>query len=46
MCERCETLILYTANLNYIDSVPKYQGRLQSSWTHLINPSRNVVDVQ
>jgi len=24
----------------------KYEGRLQSSWTHLITPSRNFVEVR
>jgi len=35
-----------TFNLLVISFHNLYEGRLQSSWTHLINPSWSVVDVQ
>jgi hypothetical protein len=32
-------------SFQYSEYLTKYQGRLQSSWTHLITPSRNLVEV-
>jgi hypothetical protein len=53
--ERYELFFPYAAlSTHYIDEhqcknytfVYIYEGRLQSSWTHLITPSRNFVEVR
>jgi hypothetical protein len=41
---RFTALIQKAASLGLISS--KYEGRLQSSWTHLITPSQNFVEVR
>jgi hypothetical protein len=37
---------LCTLNHTWIWSMRRYEGRLKSSWTHLITPSRNFVKVR
>jgi hypothetical protein len=46
--ERADVLsiVSYHSAFTHLAYIPLYKGRLKSSWTHLITPTRNFVEVQ